>query len=170
MINVLVSSLGFYWPSRYGSGAARGRSSRSIIVLLAAINVRGIRQSSFVVNVLTVGKLAAAGDLHRRRAVVRRLVAARVRGLLPTAAEPVGERRCCSIYAFGGYEVVPVPGGEARNPRRDVPFALIMTILIVDGGHDTGADRGGWNAAWARQSKTPLTDAAAAFLGAAAPR
>ena len=35
------------------------------------------------------------------------------------------------IFAFGGYEVIPVPAGEARDPRRAVPFALIMTIVIV---------------------------------------
>src|SRR6185503_20100487 len=35
------------------------------------------------------------------------------------------------IFAFGGYEVVPVPAGEARDPRRAVPFAMIATIFIV---------------------------------------
>jgi basic amino acid/polyamine antiporter, APA family len=71
------------------------------------------------------------------------------------------------IYALGGYEVVPVPGGEARNPHRDVPFALILTIgfvaalvtlvqiVCVGTFPDLAA------------SKTPLADSAAHFLGPA---
>ena len=56
VISVLVSSLGFYWPG-ITIGLPRAILITSIIVILAAINIRGIRHSSFVVNVLTVGKL-----------------------------------------------------------------------------------------------------------------
>jgi amino acid transporter len=35
------------------------------------------------------------------------------------------------IFAYGGYEVVPVVAGEAKDPRRGVPFALIMVIVLV---------------------------------------
>jgi amino acid transporter len=35
------------------------------------------------------------------------------------------------IFAFGGYEAVPVPAGEATDPRRAVPFAMLATVLIV---------------------------------------
>src|SRR4029450_1667045 len=56
VINVLVSSLGFYGPA-LPTGAPRAVVITLIIALLAAINIRGIRQSSLVVNLLTVGKL-----------------------------------------------------------------------------------------------------------------
>jgi amino acid transporter len=71
------------------------------------------------------------------------------------------------IFAFGGYEVVPVTAGETRDPRRAVPFALIMTLVsvtiimtvtqIVALGTFPGL----------ASSRTPLADASAAFLGAA---
>src|SRR5207245_2762427 len=35
------------------------------------------------------------------------------------------------IFVFGGYDVVPVPAGEAIDPRRHVPLALIMGIVVV---------------------------------------
>jgi basic amino acid/polyamine antiporter, APA family len=35
------------------------------------------------------------------------------------------------IFVYGGYDVIPVPAGEALDPRRHVPFALIVTILVV---------------------------------------
>ena len=56
VINVLVASLGFYWPALTRSGA-RAAVITAIIAAIAAINVRGIRQSSFVLNLLTIAKL-----------------------------------------------------------------------------------------------------------------
>src|SRR5512132_3868443 len=56
VINVLISSLGFYWPS-LTAGAPRTLLITGIIGALAIINIRGIRQSSIVVNLLTIGKL-----------------------------------------------------------------------------------------------------------------
>src|SRR4051794_3399380 len=56
VINVLVASLGFYWPV-VTTGAARTAVMTGIIAALAAINVLGIRQSAWVVNALTIGKL-----------------------------------------------------------------------------------------------------------------
>src|SRR6476659_6490422 len=44
VINVLVSSLGFYWPV-LTTGSSRAILITTIIALLAAINVWGIRQS-----------------------------------------------------------------------------------------------------------------------------
>jgi amino acid transporter len=35
------------------------------------------------------------------------------------------------IYAFTGFEMVTITGGEARNPRRDIPRALLIAIAIV---------------------------------------
>src|SRR6478609_9513557 len=56
VINVLVASLGFYWPS-VTAGPTRTALLAAIIAVLAAINVLGIRQSAWVVNFLTIGKL-----------------------------------------------------------------------------------------------------------------
>jgi len=164
VISVLVAAVGRYWP-RVTSGAPRIVLLSSLIVLLAAINIRGIRQSSFVVNALTIGKLAplvvfiAAGTFYVDWS---RLTADTSVSLASLSASGL-----LLVFAFGGYEVVPVVAGETRDPRRDVPFALIMTIVtvtivmtlvqIVALGTFPGL----------AQSKTPLADAAALFLGSA---
>jgi APA family basic amino acid/polyamine antiporter len=164
VINVLVSSLGFYWPVVTG-GAPRALLLTAIIALIAAINIRGIRQSSVVVNLLTAGKLLplavfiAAGLFYvdwSRVAIgpgvsMRELSAS---GLL-------------LIFAFGGYEIVPVTAGETRNPRRDVPIALIMTIVIVTLVMTLAQVVALGTLPGLAASKTPLADAAAVFLGAA---
>ena len=162
VINVLVSSLGFYWPEAT-AGWPRALVITSIILVLAAINIRGIRQSSVVVNILTVGKLLplavfiAAGlwfvDWSRLQP-----------GPFPSAAN-VSATGLLLIYAFGGYEIVPIPGGEARNPRRDIPFALIMTIVIVAAVMTMAQIVAVGTLSNLAASKTPLAEAAAAFLG-----
>lgn len=162
VINVLVSSLGFYWPS-VTVGAPRATLIAAILVVLAAVNVRGIRQSSFVVNLLTIGKLVPLGlfvvtglwfvEWERLRP-----------GPLPSGAN-LASSALLLIYAFGGYEIIPVPGGEARNPRRDVPFALIMTILIVAAVLTLAQIVTLGTLPGLAGSKTPLTDSAAVFLG-----
>jgi APA family basic amino acid/polyamine antiporter len=163
VINVLVSSLGFYWPT-LTAGRPRSILMTAIIAILAAINIRGIRQSSFVVNLLTLGKLAplavfiAVGILFVDWARLR-----------PGASPSIGELSASGlllIFAFGGYEIVPVPGGEARNPRRDVPFALIMTIAIVTFVMTLAQIVAVGILPGLAASKTPLADAAALFLGA----
>src|SRR5688500_15489352 len=56
VINVLATSLAYYWPA-LAEGGLRAAVITLIIISIAAINIRGIKQSSIVVNALTVGKL-----------------------------------------------------------------------------------------------------------------
>ena len=163
VINVLVSSLGFYWPT-LTAGRPRAILIATIIAILAAINIRGIRQSSFVVNLLTVGKLVPLAVF-----IAVGIVFVDWARLRPSASPSIGDLSASGlllIFAFGGYEIVPVPGGEARNPRRDVPFALIMTIAIVTLVMTLAQIVAVGTLPGLAASKTPLADAAALFLGA----
>jgi amino acid transporter len=163
VINVLVSSLGFYWPG-LTAGAPRAMLIASIIAAIAAINIRSIRQSSLVVNLLTAGKLLpltlfiAAGIFFVDWARV-----APGSGVSPSGLSASG---LLLIFAFGGYEVIPVPGGEARDPRRAVPFALVMTIVIVTMVMTLVQIVALGTLPGLAASRTPLADAAATFLGA----
>jgi APA family basic amino acid/polyamine antiporter len=163
VINVLVSSLGFYWP-RATTGTPRAVLITLIIALIAGINMRGIRQSSSVVNALTAGKLiplivfVAAGLFFVDWA---RLTPASGLSLHQLSASGL-----LLIFAFGGYEVIPVVAGETRDPRRNVPFALIMTIIIVTIVTTLAQVVALGTLAGIAASKTPLADAAAQFLGA----
>jgi amino acid transporter len=164
VINVLVSSLGFYWPS-LTAGAPRTLLITAIIGALAIINIRGIRQSSIVVNALTVGKL-----LPLTIFIVAGVFFIEWPRLDPGPAPSLAQFSASGlllIFAFGGYEVVPVPGGETRNPRRDIPFALIMTIAIVTVVMTLAQLVAVGTLPGLAASKTPLADSAASFLGAA---
>ena len=165
VVNVLADALGFYWPE-LRTGWLRGGLISFVILSIMALNLVGIKQSSLVLNMLTIGKLTPLVIFIVLGLPDISIEALQLDGTpalagLSAAALPM-------IFAFGGYEVIPVPAGEARNPRKDVPFAMIMAIVIVGivmvlaqivalGTLPDLASSG---------TKTPLADAALIFIGA----
>ena len=128
VINVLVASLAFYWPAA-STEPYRSMLMAVVISSLAVINILGIRQSAWVVNTLTIGKLVPL-VLFVAFALPLVSVAQVQPGSPPPFAE-ISTSALLLIFGYGGYEVVPIPAGESRNPHRDVPFALVMTLVIV---------------------------------------
>jgi amino acid transporter len=71
------------------------------------------------------------------------------------------------LFAYGGFENTAAPAGEFRNPKRDVPFALVTQVLSVTAIYaavqlvaiGTVPDLG--------VSQTPLADAGRLLLGPA---
>src|SRR4029450_12817490 len=103
VINVLIVSLGFYWPS-VTTGAARTAWMAAIIGALAVVNVRGIRQSAWVVNAFAIGKLVPLA------AFIIFLLPAVDSSLLVPSTRPdltiLSRTSLLLIFAFGGYESV----------------------------------------------------------------
>jgi amino acid transporter len=163
-MNVLVASLGFYWPA-LTAGVPRLLTMTAIVLVITAINARGIRESSLVVNTLTIGKLtplvvfivAGLWFVDPSRSTP---------GSLPTF-EQLSATGLLMIFAFGGYETLPVVAGEARNPRRGVPFALVATIVIVTIVFALVQVVALGTLPGLATSRTPLADASVGFLGPA---
>jgi amino acid transporter len=162
VINVLATSLGFYAPA-LTSGLPRAVLITSIIGVIAGINVRGIRQSSLVVNALTVGKLLPLVVF-----IIAGMFFVDYSRLVPDQSPSFAQLSATGlllIFAFGGYEVVPVVAGEAQDPRRGVPFALIMTILVVTVVMTLVQVVALGTLPGLAASTTPLADASLLFLG-----
>ena len=163
VINVLVASLGFYWPT-VTAGPARTVLLTVIIAILALINALGIRQSAWVVNFLTIGKLVPLA-LFIVVGLTAINVAAIHTGPVPPMAD-LSRSALLLIFAFGGYEVIPVPAGESKDPQRTVPFALIMTIVVVTIVLTLAQIVALGTLPGLAASKTPLADASALIVGA----
>jgi basic amino acid/polyamine antiporter, APA family len=162
VINVLVSSLGFYWAAMSRSGP-RAAVIAILTAAIAAINVRGIRQSSLVLNFLTISKLTPL-VIFILFGLFQVDPSRLVGGKTPSIQE-LATTGLLLIFAFGGYEVVPVPAGEAKDPRRGVPFALIMTIAIATTVFTLVQVVALGTLPNLTTSKTPLADAAQLFIG-----
>jgi APA family basic amino acid/polyamine antiporter len=161
--NGLALALAFYWPT-LAQGVPRMALITAVTLALMWINIRGIRQSSWVVNALTVGKLVplflfiVAGIWF--------VDPARFGNLPEVSLSQVGSAALLLVFAYGGYEVTGVPAGEASNPRRDVPFAFVMTILTVAVVMTLTSVVATGVLPDVAATQTPLADGAALFLGA----
>jgi basic amino acid/polyamine antiporter, APA family len=129
-VNLLVISLGEFWPGA-GAPAPRFAVVSLLVGTLAIANYRGVASGTVVSNVSAVAKLVplaivcAAGlawlALHGRTAAP--LPAADLHGWLGAML--------LLFFAYGGYEASLNPMGEAKDPRRDVAFALFVALAIV---------------------------------------
>jgi amino acid transporter len=163
VINVLATALSYYWPP-FRNGPARAILISLITAAIAAINIRGIRQSSFVVNALTAAKLIPLAIF-----IVAGLFALDVSRLAidqPLTLGGAASSGLLLIFGFGGYEVVPVVAGETKDPRRAVPFALIVTIVIVALVMTLAQVVAIGTLPDLATAATPIASAAALFLGA----
>ena len=161
--NGLALALAFYWPA-LSTGVPRMALITGVTLTLMLINLRGIRQSSWVVNALTIGKLL---PLFMFIVVGLWFVDLSRFGTMPEPSiRQIGTAALLLVFAYGGYEVTGVPAGEAANPRRDVPFAFVMTIVTVAIVMTLTSFVATGVLPNVAQSQTPLADGAALFLGA----
>jgi len=123
-----VLALGYYWPA-LTMGWPRVLFIIALAAAMAWINIRGVRESAVVVNTLTAGKVLplaifiVAGAFYMH--------APDLTQLRPVTVSQGATAALLLVFVYGGYEVVPVIAGEAVDPRKHVPFAMIWTILIV---------------------------------------
>ncbi|MEZ5291544.1 MAG: amino acid permease [Vicinamibacterales bacterium] len=163
VINGMALALGYYWPV-LSTGAPRTLVVLTVLGALTWINVRGIRQTSWVVNAFTIGKLLPLVVF-----VLAGVFFTDPGRMLPSEPVSIGNLGAAAlllIFAYGGYEVTGVPAGEASNPRKDVPFAFIATILIASGVMTLTAAVAAGLLPDLAATRTPIADASALVMGA----
>ncbi len=163
VINGLAVALGYYWPV-VNSRGPREAVILAVVLTLTWVNVRGIRQSSTLVNAFTIGKLLPLATF-----ALIGVFYADLSRVVPTDAPTLQNFAAAAlllIFAYGGYEVTGVPAGEASNPRQDVPFAFIATILTVSAVMTLTAGVAAGLLPDVGGTRTPVADASALIMGA----
>jgi basic amino acid/polyamine antiporter, APA family len=163
VVNGLMDSLAFYWQG-LSRGPGRALLITALIVAITLVNVRGIRLSSWVINGLTIGKIVPLVVF-----VLFGLFFLHPEYLTPGPLPEFSDMAAATVllvFAFGGYEVIPVTGGETRDPRRTIPFAMIMTIVFVTALMTLAQAVAVGTLPGLAQSKTALADSAVALFGA----
>ncbi len=126
--NLLVSYLAVFWPG-VDAGLIRIAVLTAITVGFTIIVVCGVRGSAKVSNVFTIGKLVpllafvGAGLFFVQPA---RLALGRWPGA-PTFSSAI----LPLIFAFAGFDSMVTTSGEMSSPRRDLPFALFVSLGVV---------------------------------------
>lgn len=125
--NVFIIYLGFFLP-QLTSGLGRAAALVIIPLVLTVINIRGVRSGAHVGDIFAGAKVAALGLFV--------LVGfffvdwSRFSGFgLPGTAN-FGAALLLLVYAFTGFEYAVIPAAEAKNPRKDIAWALITALGI----------------------------------------
>ncbi len=162
--NLLINYLSFFWAP---ATLPQWRASIIVlvIVMLAIVNLLGIRQAAIVSNLFTVGKLVP---------IIIFIVAgvfflnpqAYDFGPTPTTAA-FSQSVLLLVYAFTGFEMATIPAGEIRDPQRSLPRALLIAILVVAVLYIMIQVVCVGTLPGLADSQKPLADAGSQFLGAA---
>ncbi|HEY5690785.1 MAG TPA: APC family permease [Cyclobacteriaceae bacterium] len=128
LINLLVTYSSYYNPF-LGQPFPRIVIILLITLALTAINYVGVKKTTTVNNLLTFGKvlpllvfiLAGLFFLEPQLITFNQLPEFR----------NFSSSVLLLVFAFGGFEVVVINSGEMRNPSKIVPYALIISALIV---------------------------------------
>ncbi|NIJ67629.1 amino acid permease [Xanthomonas sp. 60] len=165
--NALADAVARFWP-----GADTGPGRIAVIVLslgfLTWVNLIGVRSAARTGVALVVGKLVplvlfvAIGAFF----VDPQLAFAGERPD-PRDLQRMGEAALLLLYAYAGFENIPAAAGEYRNPRRDIPFALITMIITVTLIYAAVQVVAQGTLPGLSTSTAPLADAAAGFGGQA---
>ena len=126
--NVMTSYLAFFWPAA-GYGAGRAIVMSVVMVALTLVNLVGVRSAAGAIGTLTLAKLAPL--LLFVGVGVFFLDPHRFAGGPSPDSGSFSKTVLQLIFAFGGFEAVVIAAGETRDPRRDLPFALFVSIAIA---------------------------------------
>lgn len=160
--NAFLIYLGFFYPEA-NEGWLRILIIILVILPMTIINLIGVRQTTILTNIFTVGKILP----------LLVFVGVGIFFIEPAnfsfAAAPTYTNFSAAvlllIYAYVGFEAAVIPAGESKDPKRDLPFALfvalgfctVLYLLIQTVAIGTLPGLA--------ESKTPLADAAAGFMG-----
>jgi APA family basic amino acid/polyamine antiporter len=161
--HLMVTYAGWFWPPLL-KGAWHTASVLAVCAILGLINIIGVRQGMAALFMLTLLKLLPLVLL-----VLLGLGQANPQIFTGADIPPLdslGETLLIVFYAYVGFESAVIPAGEARDARRDIPRALVRTILAITLFYfliqlvtvSVAPGVGG--------SKTPLADVARVLLGA----
>jgi basic amino acid/polyamine antiporter, APA family len=107
------------------------------IVLITAINILGVRYGGIISNVfasailVSLGLLVFAGFFITPSQSVQAVV---VTPVTPTGSLNISTfftAMLAAFWAFEGWNTVGFLGGEVKNPKKAIPFALAFGVLLV---------------------------------------
>ena len=163
--NGLADAIARFWPAA-GTGIGRTTVIAGSLLLLAGINIVGVRHAAQLSLALVFGKLlplvlfVCIGVFHVDWDLAF--------GASNTAAldlRATSEAALLLLFAYAGFENLSVAAGEYKNPRRNVPFALVAMIVLVTMMYAAVQLVAQGTLPGLSGSSTPLADAADTFGG-----
>lgn len=162
--NGFVLSLALFFPS-VATGSARAAIIVGSIAILAAIHLVGVRYGAASIYVFTLGKLIPLVGF-----IIVALFAFKTNPIpaslhLPGPGTDWNGAALFMLFAYAGFENMGVPAGEFKNPRRDLPRALLAGTVAIAAIY-VFAQLGAMSAVPdLSQTNTPIATAASSLVG-----
>jgi len=128
--NLLVIYLGTFWPET-ARPLARFVIITVLLGVLLVVNYRGVRDGTLVSNIFVVAKLIPLGIVGLAGGFYLTRHGATWWPNTHSTAGTWRDAMLLLFFAYGGYEAAMNPLGEARNPKRDAPFALLTALGFI---------------------------------------
>jgi amino acid transporter len=159
---LFMESLGYFWPAAM-QPYPRAAILALLIGSLTLVNVRGVSGGALASTLFVTAKLVTLGLF-----VVAGLALTREHvPIAPVAAtlDDWSQAILALVFAYGGFEAAMMPMSEAKDPRRDAPFALFVALAAVTVFYTLIHLVTMWTVPNLAASKLPLADAAQTFFG-----
>ncbi len=130
--NLFITYLSSFFPA-VTRGWIRGTILTVLIGFLAAVNYRGVSGGKALSNFFTITKILlltlfiAGGFLALALHPSVRVTPAAV----PLTAANCFQAILLMVYAYGGFEAALFASGEASDPQKDAPVALLIAIVTA---------------------------------------
>lgn len=149
------------------TGAPRMALITITILILAVIHLIGVRYGAASIYVFTLGKLIPLVGF-----IVIALFAWKSNPIPASLAVPGpgtdwNGAALFMLFAYAGFENLGVPAGEFKNPRRDLPLALLVGTVAIAAIYVLAQLGAMASLPDLSQTQTPIADAAAAIIGPA---
>lgn len=130
--NLFITYLSSFFPA-VNRGLVRGAILAVLIGFLAAVNYRGVSGGKALSNFFTVTKVLLLA-LFIAGGFMALALHPSVR--VTPAAVPLTTANCFQaillmVYAYGGFEAALFASGEASDPRKDAPVALLIAMVTA---------------------------------------
>jgi APA family basic amino acid/polyamine antiporter len=159
--NGLALATAFVWPAAATWG--RPLVIAAPLALLTWVNVIGVKAGARTAVVLVVIKTTPL--VLFIGAGIFAMDWSRLAPLPRPATSGLAEAALLLLFAYSGFENTPAPAGEYRDPRRDVPVAMLATIGIVTALYTLVQLVSIGTLPGLARAEAPLAEAAGRFLG-----
>jgi APA family basic amino acid/polyamine antiporter len=130
-INLFSTYLGYFWLSAQRP-LERSLLAAAILVVITGVNLLGVKVGAHLSSAFTIAKIAPL-LLFAVAGLVYGFAHPAVTLANPNVATATDwfNASLVLLFAYGGFEGALVPMSEARDPQRDVPFAMLIAFLSV---------------------------------------
>jgi amino acid transporter len=101
-------------------------AAAAVILAMGGVNYAGVRPGAWTSNLFAAAKLVPLLIF----AVAALPKASGFTPFAPHGWSQLGPACFMALFAYSGFETVPVPAGEARDAKRAVPLAVVVSLAI----------------------------------------